>query len=1235
MRRLHALWAVAAAAGLLAGAVTPAAAGSASPATEPGATPVQGPTTAQSVTTPGAISPQTVTLITGDTVSLTVGPDGKSAVDVRRGKGREAATFLSSEKNGEVSVLPADAIPLIQAGRLDPALFNVTQLVKQGYTDTRTGTTPVIATYDKGSATPDGARRTLALPGIDGAALSAKKSTAFWSDIAPALGTEPTAKAAKQLGDGIDKIWLDAQVKASLDVSVPQIGAPEVWQAGYDGKGVKVAVLDTGVDAGHPDLAGKIAESTSFVPDQAVQDGHGHGTHVASTIVGSGAASDGKRKGVAPGAELLVGKVLNNAGQGQSSWIIAGMEWAAHSGAKIVSMSLGGTATGPSDVLSETVDELSASTGTLFVIASGNAGPYEQTVGTPGIADSALTVGAVDKSDKLASFSSRGPRPGDFAVKPEITAPGVSITAARAAGTTMGTPVDANYTTANGTSMATPHVAGAAALVAQAHPDWTGEQIKQSLASTAKTNADNSVFEQGDGRVDVVRAVGQNVFATSALSFGKFEDGDTGVVTKDITYTNTTDKAVELKISSSLADVTPGAGTLTVPAQGTATVPVGVDPAKEAQGRYAGHITATADGIQVTTGVGFEKAPKTYDLKVSLLGRDGKPPTGGSIYTLMELNGAYPDEYGFLGTGWTWQVPAGTYAISTWIPDRDAGGAAVGTSVVSSPEIKVGGDTEVVLDARKAVEIKPKTKQDSEFQGFSTNVHREGAGNGWGLTYSQGFWTKHVYVAPTPKVTIGSLEFSAKFRLYAKELTASVTSPEKTELSSLYYSQTYEDFPLKISGDHKVRAVDAGGGTEADFAGLDVKGKVAVVALGATERAQSALDNATKAGAGYLIAYRKTPGFWIEAVDRATTVPLMIATGEEGAKLTGLLKTGKKVTLKLGGTPVSPYVYNLLAAQSGGISADQTYRLDSSNTAKRTARYYGATAGEIGADTLYTYRPWQLFAIESSDYMELGTERDEYYYVDPDTRTWHVVYPNWNTFRGQWSPLRTFSEAGTEKTTENWLRQVIRPGTSEEYGLSERTGDKLTMSVAELTDSTPGHYGYINGTDSTAKGKLYADGQLVGDSTFGGYGIFDVAADKASYRFDLDVQRRAAWAKYSTSTHTEWTFASAHTDTSTALPLLTVGIAPKGLDLLNRADKGRELEIGLPVANQLGSVKASSLKAWVSYDDGTSWKEVKVQGGKARFKAAKGAESVSLRVRAADRDGNGIDQTVLRAFGLK
>ncbi|MGX1480420.1 UNVERIFIED_CONTAM: subtilisin family serine protease [Streptomyces canus] len=1225
MRRHHAFWAVAGAAGLLTGAITPAAAGSGSQLTAPESTPVR------SGAGTGATSTQTVTLITGDTVSLSAGPDGKYAVDVRRGKGREAATFLSSEKDGEVSVLPSDAIPLVNAGRLDPALFNVTQLVKQGYADAKTGDTPVIATYTKGNATPDGARRILKLPTIDGAALSARKSTAFWADIAPALGTGPTTKAAKQLGEGIDKIWLDGRVEASLDVSVPQIGAPEVWKSGYDGKGVKVAVLDTGVDTGHPDLAAKIAESTSFVPGQAVQDGHGHGTHVASTIVGSGAASDGRRKGVAPGAELLVGKVLGNDGRGQDSWIIAGMEWAARSGAKIVSMSLGGDASGPSDVLSETVDELSASTGTLFVIAAGNSGPSEQTIGTPGIADSALTVGAVDKSDKLASFSSRGPRLGDSAVKPEITAPGAAITAARAAGTTMGTPVDDYYTTSSGTSMATPHVAGAAALVAQAHPDWTGQQLKQALATTAKTNTVNSVFEQGDGRVDAVRAVNQGVFATPALSFGTFEESDTETDSKDITYTNTTDKAVELKVSSSLPDASPNADTVTVPAKGTATVAVTVDPAKEATGRYTGHITASADLVQVTTAIGFEKLAKTYDLKVSLVGRNGKPSTSASIFMLQELNGAYPDTYGFLGSGYTFKVPAGTYSMASWIAQRDAAGLEVATSVVGDPEIKVDGDTGVVLDARTAVEIKPKTKEDSEFQGFSTNWHREGPGSAWGLTYSQNWWTDHVYVAPTKKVTQGMFEFSSKFRLYAKELTASVTSPEKYALP-LDYAQTSTGFPVKISGDHTVRAVDAGSGTAADFDGLDVKGKVAVVRVGAGATADEALANATAAGAGYVLAYHETPGYWISWV-KSATIPLMTATGEDGAKLGALFKRGKKVSLRLKGTAVSPYVYSVMFPQTGAVSANQTYNLNGSNTVKQTVRYHAGRAGQVGKDAVYRYRPWQKADIATTNNVRLGTERTEYYNVS-DSRIWHTVYPDSNATKSQWDSLQTFDKAG-RLPTEDWLRPVVRPAASENYGLSQRTGDKLTFSIPELSDSTPGHYGSVDNVQDTAKGKLYADGQLVGETTLGGLGTFDVPAAKASYRLVLDARRAADWAAYSTGTHTEWSFASAHTDQRTALPLLSVDYDVDGLDLLGRAEARHTSKLGLSVRNQSGSVTASSLQAWVSYDDGTSWKEVKVKRGEAELKHPKGAGFVSLRVRAADRNGNAVDQTVLRAFGLR
>ena len=235
-------------------------------------------------------------------------------------------------------------------------------------------------------------------------------------------------------------------------------------------------MLDTGADFTHPDLVGRVADRADFTAEGGdAVDHNGHGTHVASTIAGTGAAAHGQRRGVAPDAKLVIGKVLDDHGSGADSGIIAGMEWAA-TRADVINMSLGGSDPDDgSDPLSLAVDALSRSTGALFVIAAGNSGGA---ISSPGSAASALTVGAVDRNDKLADFSSRGPLVTSNVAKPELVAPGVDIVAARAAGTNLQDPIDRYYEAISGTSMASPHVAGAAALLAQRHPDWSGERAQ-------------------------------------------------------------------------------------------------------------------------------------------------------------------------------------------------------------------------------------------------------------------------------------------------------------------------------------------------------------------------------------------------------------------------------------------------------------------------------------------------------------------------------------------------------------------------------------------------------------------------------------------------------------------------------------------------------------------------------------------------------------------------------------
>ncbi|MFI6897328.1 S8 family serine peptidase, partial [Streptomyces sp. NPDC050256] len=289
---------------------------------------------------PGAVHTYDITLVTGDVVHYADGVGNQDTVTVDRPDGAVGGVHIQ-QAGDDLYVLPEETSALLAAGKLDRRLFNVTALAKMGYDDKRTGGIPLIATYTtaRGRAlpvAPRGAEKTRVLDSIHGAALTAGKGTAraFWDDIAK-------SSMARSLDNGIAKLWLDGRVEAALKDSVPQVNAPQAWAEGYDGKGSKVAVLDTGIDPTHPDVKDRILESKSFVPGEEVLDKHGHGTHVASTIAGSGAASDGANKGVAPGADLIIGKVLSNEGSGADSGIIEAMEWAKAEGADVVSMSLG------------------------------------------------------------------------------------------------------------------------------------------------------------------------------------------------------------------------------------------------------------------------------------------------------------------------------------------------------------------------------------------------------------------------------------------------------------------------------------------------------------------------------------------------------------------------------------------------------------------------------------------------------------------------------------------------------------------------------------------------------------------------------------------------------------------------------------------------------------------------------------------------------------------------------
>lgn len=745
----------------------------------------------------GAASSATVTLITGDQVDLGRYPDGRRSVTVRPAAGREGIAFQKVVDGDSVRVIPGDVARLVP-DRLDPALFDVTGLVAAGYDDAHRDTVPVIvqdaavaeaarvggtsaATSARGAQRDEldwaalGLEPERSLPSVG--AVSADLDRTAAADL---LATLDPAASARSAAPAV-KVWLDGHVEA-LDVgSMPQIGAPDAWDAGFTGDGVTVGVLDSGIDTTHPDLDDVLVGARDFTGSGDTADRYGHGTHVASIALGSGEASDGDNRGVAYGADLLVGKVLDDFGSGESSSIIDGMEWIAEAGADVVNMSLGESEryTDGTDPFSMAVDTLSARHGTLFVVAVGNEGLYGAVV-PPGAANSALTVGAVDDDDQVAYFSSRGPRVRDYAIKPDITAPGVEIVAARADGTNEWES-DGPYTAWSGTSMAAPHVAGAAAVLKQARPELTGPQLKAVLMGSA-VHTSGGAFEEGAGRVLVPAALDLPVTPSPAsLSFGAFEYPQEGTSTRTLTYENPGDAPVTLDLAVEASDqdgeplpadtVTLDATSLTVPAGGTAAVEVGVDSTVGAvERRYSGAVTATdAAGREVRTPLGYYKEPDLADLDVRTLGRDGEPHTGSSSVRVVNVDDpTLFDQHGEIGPeGLDLRVPPGRYSVTGFLWTADEEYVVSEVSAVLRPEVTVADDTTLVLDAREARELTASTHRPSAVRWIALDDTRTTAAGddpyGFGTVVGAG---AKAYATPTDEpVTVGTYDLQTHFVL--------------------------------------------------------------------------------------------------------------------------------------------------------------------------------------------------------------------------------------------------------------------------------------------------------------------------------------------------------------------------------------------------------------------------------------------------------------------------------------
>ncbi|MEW2390354.1 S8 family serine peptidase [Streptomyces venezuelae] len=712
-----------------------------------------------------------VTLITGDRAVLDA--DGR-VVGLDRAKGREHIPVQVRHSGGHTLLIPADAQRLIADGTVDRRLFDVTELNKKRNRAAQKKALKVIVGY-KGSAAAAKAdvrgagdttvRRSLKALNADAVSTPKQDAGDLWAALTSGKGTDRTAAS------GIDHVWFDGVRKASLDKSVKQIGADKAWAAGYDGKGVKIAVLDTGVDTRHEDLKDQVIAEKNFTDSADAKDRYGHGTHVASIAAGTGAESGGKFKGVAPGAKLLNAKVLDDDGYGDDSGILAGMDWAAEQGADVVNLSLGGPDAPGIDPLEAQVDKLSKDKGILFAIAAGNDGE-PGSVGSPGSADAALTVGAVDDNDKLADFSSQGPRVGDGAIKPDVTAPGVDITAAAADGSVIDKEVGQNppgYLTISGTSMATPHTAGAAALLKQQHPDWKYTELKGALAGSTK-GGNYTAFQQGSGRIAVDRAIKQTVIADpSSVSFGtqQWPHTDDKPVTKKVTYRNLGKDEVTLDLTVSATDpkgrpapagfFTLGAKKVTVPAGGTASVDLTADSklGGTVDGAYSAFVVAEGGSQSVRTAAAVDREVESYDVTVKHLGRDGQP-TKHYMDSFVGLTGGArgTDRSSYDPSGTVkLRVPKGSYVLDSNVA-VDLADLSKGIDWLAQPKVDVTKNTTVTVDARTAKPVDV-TVPATDLKGvlaapdYTVETPDFSAGFGWLMDEYKNFRTGAIGAAPT------------------------------------------------------------------------------------------------------------------------------------------------------------------------------------------------------------------------------------------------------------------------------------------------------------------------------------------------------------------------------------------------------------------------------------------------------------------------------------------------------
>ncbi|WP_221584217.1 S8 family serine peptidase [Microbacterium sp. G2-8] len=1182
-----------------------------------------------------------VTLVTGDVASVDVDASGTVLSAGLAERDGVATTF--QDANG-LYVFPDGVLARVDAGELDRELFNVTRLVADGYDDAARDTLSVIV--DDASAADvagtEGIEVTRELTALDGIAVTIDKSDAAdaWQTLSAAVSGDSTLWLDRALHASVEP----AAAAAEIDVespTVPLTGAGAAHDRGLDGSGVTVAVLDSGYDTAHPDLAGRVIGSETFVFGGSVEDRNGHGTHTASTIAGTGSASEGLYAGMAPGADLLIGKVLGDDGSGASSGVVAGMQWAVDQGADIVSMSLGAEGLSCSSPEVEAVRALSDQA--LFVIAAGNAS-VSHAISTPGCAPEALTVGAIDRAGETAGFSTRGPVFGGSTAKPDIASQGVDVVAARAGGRD-----GSAYASYSGTSMATPHVAGGAALVLQDDPELTPTQLKDVLTSSAR-DSDASVLDEGAGHLDVAQALDQAVTAPANLVLADLAYPQDEAVDGAISLVNTSDSEVtmairaddligddrETKLAGSF--LTLGAKRITIPANGVAEVPVTIDPRATIKDLAYGTVTARLlgdgdDGVRVSVPISIDLEAPSYDLTVDVADRFGQPAVSPSSVAIVDAAHGQASMVGVRDGQAHLRVRAGEVTVVANVMTRDDSsnaGLVQSLAVMSEQRLRVDDDMTISFDAQDAKQISWKTDRESESYGYGAGFTYDMSGTGrmMAALAAAPRYVEELYGASRGG-TDPDFAFVAATRAFAPSATFETATGG------------FDAFPAALAPEF-----DGSGSAPLVRPDGDVDGAVALVEVETTSGlSRTSTDLAERGAVGMVVTVPGSTGRFNPNVYGAV-IPVVVVTGDTGERLAAEADAGAIVTWDGTSVETSPYAYNLVERQSGRVSPG-TIRVRDADLQAESGRYHSQGDERF----LYTDTKFSLPGV-SSTYAS-GTpapvlapqERTDLFTASPDVAWTSIVAPGYVNSGGAFDGPR--SRTAGEGGIADWLKAPIgQVSPTDGTSMFDRQGGQLTVSVP--------HYGDAGGHDAVGAypDRRWFDMWIDGERAIPSAGTYDLPEATATIRAHVDWSRPAGFGVIDWNTGlayaTDWEFTTTGGDAGALDALIPHVDVP--VDLANRVPADEAVTVALAASSDAAprvDAELSDVQVWFAIGDeqrfdaiaDDAWQQVEATGAGSAWQAdvpgAPAGSFVHLRVEMTGADGDSsVTQTMVRAYGV-